>query len=202
MKKTFKDKIKYFEYKKRFVLFILIILLLLILAVFLLKKTYAKYVTDANVDVEIENAVYIFETETMSFNIDLDDIIPSSTPYVYTFSVSNYDDTKTSDVDIDYTISMTTTTNMPLTYQLYRNQNYDAVGATNIISSYKILTDVDLTWYNQMLIGSNYRFNYGVEKKDVYYLVINFPIAYSINTNYADAVDNIEITINSYQVID
>lgn len=199
--KSFK-KIKYLEYKKRFLLFILMILLLLILALFLLKETYSKYVTDVNIDANITNAMYVFEDGKMSFNIDLNDIIPRTSPYVYTFSVANYNEGDRSDVDIEYTLGMITTTNMPLTYQLYRNENYDSPGATNIISSSSVVKDLDNAWYNKFMVNGTYSMNRSVNKKDIYYLVIYFPSAYSTNSAYADSIDNIEVTIKSYQVID
>ena len=58
----------------------------------------------------------------MSFNIETDGIVPSSTPYTYRFSVSNFNQNNMSDVDINYSINIRTTTNLPITLELYRNQ--------------------------------------------------------------------------------
>ena len=191
---------KYLEYKIRYLIFILVIVLLLFIGLLLLKKTYSKYITDVDVDVDIKAAMYVFEDETMNFNIDLNGIVPSDTPYIYSFSIANYNDTKSSDVDIEYKINIVTTTNMPLIYKLYRNEKYDT--GVNIISDYRLVKDEDNVWYNKLDINDIFSFKYGVNSKDIYYLVVYFPLAYKSNNNYADCIDNIEVTVNSYQVID
>ena len=52
------------------------------------KKTKSKDIPKLNAN--IERALYIFNQEKMDFNIDFNQIIPSDEPYVYKFSISNF----------------------------------------------------------------------------------------------------------------
>lgn len=188
------------EYKFKFVIFIVFILLLLTLFFLLLKKSFSSYLIDADIDLDIEHAVYVFDAETVSFDIDTTDIVPRSEPYVYTFTVANYNDTKQSDVDLEYNISMITTTNLPLTYELYRNESYQ--NGTNIINNNSIVTDDDGTFYRKLDINNTYNFYYNARQKDTYYLVVYYNEEYIDNLDYIGLIDNIEIKINSNQIVE
>ena len=136
----------------------------------------------------------------MSFNIDPEQIIPSDTPYVYKFSVSNFNASGNSDINIEYSLRVTTTTNLPLTFALYRNENHDDAGAVNLFSSPRIVQDSDGAWYNIYEPEGTYEMYYEEQITDIYTLVINFPKAYSSNAVYADSIENIEVMIKSKQI--
>ena len=143
-----KENISYFEEKKRFLIVILVMFILIVVAIKLLQIAYASYESQAKLNANIDKALYILKTGGMNFNIDLDKIEPSSKPYIYKFSISNFDGNRQSDVDIEYQMNITTTTNLPLTYELYRNENYDDENATNLFENMKTKQDVDCAWYN------------------------------------------------------
>ena len=149
----------------------------IILIVFLVTRAYGSYITTAKLRADIDKAIYIFEEEKLSFNIDENKIIPSNDPYTYVFSVQNYNTSQTSDVDLTYNINIRSTTNLPLEIKLYRND------------------------YSSLIDSDDYPMNYNSNTKDIFTLVINFPKAYSIDTTYADITENIEVIINSKQVI-
>ena len=195
------NNIKYFTYKKRFLKMSLIFGACLLLIIYLITRAYGSYITTAKLRADIDKAIYVFEEETMSFNIDENKIIPSNDPYTYTFSVQNYNSTQTSDVDLTYNINIRSTTNLPLEISLYRNESPSASGATNIIGSPTLRQDADGAWYKLYTESDDYALNYNTQTKDIFTLVIVFPQSYSLNTTYADITENIEVIINSKQTI-
>lgn len=197
-----KENISYYEEKKRLLIVVLGLFLLIILAIKLFQIAYASYESEAKLNANINKALYILEEGGMDFNIDLNKIEPSDKPYVYKFSISNYKGNKHSQVDIEYKIDFKTTTNLPLTYELYRNENYDAAGATNLFAEAKVTQDVDGAWYNSLEGKEKYVLPYTEDKTDIYTLVVHFPKEYKTNTEYADSIENIEVAIISNQVTD
>ena len=62
----------------------------------------------------------------------------------FNFTIANNDGTNRIGVDAVYDLKIITTTNLPLRYELYRDQSYNANGAVNIISSTtSVATDSD-----------------------------------------------------------
>lgn len=194
--------IKFFEEKMRFLLFALILLVALFLAFFLFESAYASYQSSAKLVANIDKAIYLIDSSKMSFNIDPEQIIPSNEPYVYKFSVSNFNDVSSSEINLTYGVKIITTTNLPITVQLYRNQNYDDATATALLSGARIVQDDDGAWYNIYDTPSIYNMDYTDKITDIYTLVINFPKTYSSSTTYADCIENIEINIESSQRVD
>ena len=130
-----------------------------------------------------------------------DGIIPSNDPYTYRFSVSNFNADHDSDVDLSYTISMKTTTNLPITIKMYRNELPTATGATNIFGGASIRQDEDNTWYRLYTTNSEYTMNYANHVTDIYTIVVDFPAGYASNTTYANSIESIEITLDSKQIV-
>ena len=195
-----KENISYFEEKKRFLIVILVMFILIVVAIKLLQIAYASYESQAKLNANIDKALYILKTGGMNFNIDLDKIEPSSKPYIYKFSISNFDGNRHSDVDIEYQMNITTTTNLPLTYELYRNENYDDENATNLFENMKTKQDVDGAWYNYLEGQEKYLFPYEEDKTDIYTLVVYFPESNKTTTEYSDNLENVEVEIKSNQV--
>lgn len=195
------SNINYFEEKKRFLLFSLFLLLILYLSFKLFGVAYASYETKAKLNASIDRAIYLIDNEGMSFNIDPEQIIPSDDPYVYKFSISNFNATTRSDIDLLYELRVTTTTNLPLTFELYRNENYDDATAVNLFSSPRVAQDEDGAWYNIYEPSGVYEMLYAEKVTDIYTLVINFPKVYSSNVVYADSIENIEVMIKSKQMV-
>lgn len=195
------SNVNYFEEKKRFLLFSLFLLLILYLSFKLFGVAYASYETNAKLNASIDRAIYLIDNEGMSFNIDPEQIIPSNDPYVYKFSISNFNAVTRSDIDVLYELRVTTTTNLPLTFELYRNENYDDVGAINLFSSPRVVQDEDGAWYNIYEPNGVYEMLYTEQITDIYTLVINFSKEYASNSVYADSIENIEVMIKSKQIV-
>ena len=187
------------QYKIRFIFFSVFFLFLLVIGCFSLVKSFASYSSRANLSLDIQTAMFVVEEGETSFNIDLNQIIPSDDAYIYTFSISNFDEEKRTDVDLSYQLKIQTTTNMPLAYRLYY-QSYN-LDEKDIISSKETKQDSDGSWYHLFTIDDTYEFTYQENQTNIYYLVVDFPSAYKNNVEYSDSLDNIEVIIDAKQTI-
>ncbi|MEG0995066.1 MAG: hypothetical protein RSE91_03785 [Bacilli bacterium] len=194
--------IRHFEYKKRYLIFALLLSVLSFISFYCIRVTYASYESRANLNLNVDNALYLFNETVSAFNINIDGIVPSSTPYISTFKVANYNNSRESDVDLSYTISIMTTTNIPLEYKLYRNEDYNNNASTSIIKTTSIVKDSDGAWYKILNINDVRVFPYKERKQDIYTLVINFPPRYASTLNYAGEIENIEVKIESKQILE
>ena len=161
------NNIKFYEEKKRFLLFSVMLLLALFLAYYLFKGAYASYKSSAKLVTNIDKALYLIDTDKMSFNIDPEQIVPSLEPYTYKFSVSNFNSSRQGEVSLLYTVKVITTTNLPISIQLYRNENYDDSQATPLLTGARTVQDEDGSWYN--IYDTNiYKYVYGMILGDGY----------------------------------
>ena len=201
MNQTKTRRISYFSEKGRFLLFAWFLIFVLFVAYYLFQMAYARYEMNASLVANIDKALYIFDTDEIRFNLDPDGIIPSNEPYTYRFSVANFNESNDSDVDISYHVTIRTTTNLPLTIQLYRNQLPTDSGAVSIIGSAQDVQDEDGAWYHVYDVATDYEMYYANETTDYYTLVINFPAIYAADMTYVNSIENIEVTLNSEQMI-
>ena len=100
---------------------------------------------------------------------------------------------------MEYDLTLRTTTNLPLTIELYKNQNYNANNATSIISNKETSRDEHETYFTTYKTQTSY-FGYTEEQKDTYQLVVYFPSMYK-SIDYQDVIENIEIVIESKQIV-
>ena len=187
------------KYKIRFIIFSIVFISILSFGIFSLIKSFSSYYSKANLSLDIQTAMFVLDEGEMSFNIDIDQIIPKDEPYIYTFSVSNFNEERKSDVDLKYNLKIQTTTNMPLEYRLYyKEYNLDE---KDIITRRDLLQDEDSSWYNLLTVGTTYEFSYTERTTNIYYLVIDFPTVYKDVIEYSDAIENIEVIIDSEQIV-
>lgn len=196
------QSIQFFKEKVRFLLFSVGLFCCLFLASYLFKEAYASYYSKVRLFADIEKAVYLIDVGQMSFNIDSSKIIPSNTPHAYNFSVSNFTSEGVSEIDIEYDIRIVSTTNLPLSFELYKNEDYRDDKSTNLLKNVEIKRDSDGVWYRLYDINAKGQLLYTKKTTDIYTLVINFPEVYNDSLEYADCIENIEIYINSRQIID
>lgn len=116
--------------------------------------------------------------------------------------------TDTAEIDLTYDLTIRTTTNLPLTYSLYMNEEYDDAGATSIIRSNNVAQDEDGTYFRTITTDTQ-DLLFRTPKTNSYQLVVNFPLSYTDpNTNtttsynvekYQDIIEAIEIKVESRQ---
>ena len=196
------EKVIHLKYKVRFLVVSLTMFILLFFAISLIRTTNASYKTSTNLAIKPDFAAFIFQEEMFEFNMETTGIKPRDESYVYSFTVANYNDQKECDIDLTYTINISTTTNLPLEYKLYKDEDYTLSSSTNLLNSKKVVQDEDNSWYNEYTIDNIYEMYYSVNTKHVYYLVVNFDKYYGDNIEYAKLIDNIRINIEAKQLID
>ena len=173
-------------------------LILVLLLGFFFAQSYARYESSVKLSSNIDRAVYLLKDGKMTFNIDPDAIVPRSTPYTYTFTVANHNGSIEGDMNLKYYVQLKTTTNLPITVKLYRNEQYSS-SATNIAEGFDLVQDEDGAWYKLYTKSPEYQFQYNVQREDTYVLVVEYPEVYKSHLVYSGVPENIEVAIYSEQ---
>ena len=97
-----------------------------------------------------------------------------------------------------YNLTIRTTTNLPLTYELYKNQKYTDSGAVNIIKTNTVEPDEYGTYFRNMTTQEENLY-YKEPKTKIYELVIHFPENYN-TINYQNIIEALEMQVDSHQV--
>ena len=189
---------KLLKNKKFIIIFISIILIFLILLL-IFELTIARYQKEVKSNAPLEYALYILNTDPVSDQIKIGDITPRNESYIYSFSVSNFKDEERLETNLDYTITITSTTNLPIDYRLVINDDYTTNTSNSFVSD-ELITDEDGTYFRVMKTSPT-RFTYTEKETNYYYLVVDFPINY-IDSKYQDISEFINIKIESNQVTD
>ena len=158
--------------KKR-IIQILILILILILLIRIISLTISKYESSAISDSAIQVAFYVLNRDYQSMSLNLESLFPRDEPYVYYFSVSNSNGDKTCETDMEYDLTIRTTTNLPIEYELYKNEQYTNDAAQSIIKSDDIVQDDDNTYF-RVITTETETFSYNEAKKNIYQLVVRY----------------------------
>lgn|SRR5574344_1053430 len=190
---------KYFNIKK--LKHYLLLSFLLITCIVLLSKfnlTLSRYESNTEINIDPSIAFFITDVTSEDNSIKLTDILPSDTPYYYSFSVSNFNDTGKSNVDLDYNMELITTTNLPLTFKLYKG----STNSSDIISSNTVSQDDNSVYYRHLTVNDKYNLYYANKTTDKYILEVTFPSTYKNHPElYEGVIELIEIKINAYQMM-
>lgn len=190
--------------KRKFLLIskINILIIILLLIVKIMPVTLSKYQSSGVGNMNSNIAFYLISPDYLTKNIKLADLIPSSNPYVYNFTIGNIKEEKVSEVDIEYTLSIVTTTNLPLRYELYENANYLEEGSVNLIgtSNTVIALDGDGTYFQSFTFEKEELF-YQTPTTNTYTLVVYFDETDN-DAKYQDVVEGVRIIVDSRQIIE
>ena len=177
-------------------LVILVLCFLIIARIFVL--VLSKYESISNSYANVDIAFYLLKEDFQTMTFNLASILPQNNAYVFEFTIGNQDGIETAEVDLEYELTLRTTTNLPLTYELYMNQSYTDQGATNIIKENTVNLDEDGTYFRTMTTDK-ITLKYTEGKTNLYQLVVYFPENYN-QENYQDIIELIEINVNGQQV--
>lgn len=175
-------------------LVILILCMLIISRIFVL--VLSKYESISNSYANVDIAFYLFKEDYKTMTVNLASLVPQDNKYIYEFTVGNQDGIETAEVDIEYELTLRTTTNLQLTYELYMNENNEE----NIIIENTILPDEYGTFFRTMTTEKKF-LPYTKGTTNLYQLVINFPVNYN-QEKYQDIIELLEITVNAKQVVE
>lgn len=169
------------------------LLILVIIAIILIKTTNARYRAKGQGDANVDLAFYLLKEQSISQNLKLTSILPRQQPYTYTFSVANNDGTYRTETAIQYSITIKTTTNLPLTFSVYNQNDLNTNLATNVTTA----QDSDGTFFRTITdIGGN--FGFATNETHNYVLQVVFPEEYN-EAEYEGILEYVQITINSSQ---
>ncbi len=177
-----------------------IAIIILAILLFIVPITYSRFQSTRTPNAEIDTAFYIIDSNYETKSVHLDDLVPSATPYTYNFTVANNNGTDRAETDIEYTIEITSTTNLPLTYALYLNQEYTDEDSTNIIINDTTQPDEYGTYFKKMVTESK-KFSHLKDESNSYQMTVVFPKEYE-DFEYQGIIEGIIITVKSKQVIE
>lgn len=183
---------------KRMFLKVLIIVLGIIVATRLFVLILAKYESISNSKANVDVAFYVLNDDYKTMTTNLDALEPRDDAYIYNFSIGNENGEQKAEVDLEYELSIRTTTNLPLTYQLYMNQDYKDKDSQNIITENEITLDEQGTYFRHIKT-EKVNLTYRKATTNLYQLVVYFPKNYNTE-NYQNIIELIEITVNAHQV--
>ena len=181
--------------KKKFFLINKITLLIFLILIILLsiRFTFSSY--EGNVDGKVVSdiAFYLLEAGSYSEELKMFEIEPNGNNYIFNIDVSNYKDNIRSDVNLEYELSLVTTTNLPIDYQIYLGDD-----STDIISKREVFQDDDMMYFNRYITSSR-SFSKDRDMIDKYKIIVNFPKEYN-DFKYQNILDSVEVVIESKQV--
>ena len=178
----------------------ILVLFGLILVINFTSITLSKYASAVDASIAPNIAFFVTDVGSSSQTLKLGQLIPSASPYFYTFSVANYQDDKRVNVNVEYTIEFTTTTNLPLAFKLYKNTtDYSGNG---IITSDTIVANPDGMYIRKLKTNSVGNFTYQSNEVHTYVLKVDFPENYKNNAEaYEGVIELAEVTVNAKQIV-
>jgi len=216
--------------KRNLILALSIISLISIASIIIV--TLARYSSSVEKTDTIDIAFWFADATFQQSTMIVEDVYPSEEKYVYTMSVANNDGTDRAETDLEYTIAIKTTTNLPLKYSLYKkvSEMEDGVEATEYYTDandnvyrkmpadytaspsvgdnyYTITTDTDGTKYYNYFYTIDFEDNsltigHNADVTDNYAILLEFPVQYANVVSYQDIVEFVKITVDAKQIID
>ena len=162
--------------------------------------TLSKYASNLDVNISPNVAFFVTDVGTYEDVIELGEIIPSSTPYTYLINVSNFEDDRRINVNLEYEIEFITTTNLPLNFKVYRNtSNYTGSG---IMTSSVVSSNSDGMYFNTLSNAAKYQFTFQGNQTDSYILWVEFPEIYKNNPEkYEGVIELVEVKVTAKQIV-
>lgn len=186
--------------KTRLYIKLILIILCLIVVIQIFSLTISRFQSDSESDADIDIAFYLLKEDYQSMTLNLGRIVPRDEPYVYKFEITNEENGQIAETDLEYSLEIRTTTNLPLIYRLYKNEDYTEVNSTNIITSDTNEKDEDGTYFKTLKTNKE-TFKHSEPVSNIYTLLVYFPSEYNTE-EYQDIIDAVEINVDAKQIID
>lgn len=170
--------------------------ILVFLFLLVMPFTYSRLFSESTADSKIETAFFLLKTEFYKTDIKIENLEPSDNPYIYKFKIANNDGKNRLETNMEYSFKITTTTNLPLAYSLYKNDD-----KTDIIIKDSIIRDgEDGAYFRVLETGIEY-LGYEKDEENIYTLEILFSKDYD-SYQYQDIVEGIFLDIDAKQIIE
>ena len=186
--------------KARLYIKFIILILCLVIIVHIFSLTLSRYESESESNADIDIAFYVLNEDYQSMTLNLGKIVPRAEPYIYNFTISNEKDGKIAETDIEYELTLRMTTNLPLEYNLYMNEEDTSTKINTEGIEENIIQDEDGTYF-KTLTKNKQEFKYSVSTLNKYTLVVYFPEEYNTE-DYQDRIDIVEINVDAKQIID
>lgn len=174
---------------------------LLIITLIIISKvniTESRYENETELSLSPNIAFFIVDVESQTQQIKLESMVPRAEPYLYSFNVSNFKNGKRANVDLTYSIELITTTNMPLSFQIFKGNSM----SQNVIDSDTTTTNLDGVYFRHLVINGISTMHHNANETDTYILWVSFPETYKNQADdYAGIIDLVDIKINAEQVV-
>ena len=189
------------------IILILVIAIIITFGTLVIRNSFSRYTSDAENNGNIDVAFYILNS---SFNVQTERILisemePRDEAYTYTFSVSNFNENARAQVDMEYYVLMRATTNLPLSYKIYRKVGEEWKDYSNNTRT-NIKEDTDGTYLKEITVMNNenkkFQFDYKQNLTDEFKIEVNFPTSYKSEDKYADLIESMELSIIGNQILD
>lgn len=199
---------KAIRFKRRIKL--IIIMLIMIILHRIIFSSFSLYESEANSTNDLDVAFYVLSDTYQHKEIPLEDMMPGD-ENEYTFSIANYrvdentNEKFVAETDIEYTLTIKTTTNLFFEYELYVDQDPTNPDSENISianpTPFRDEEGVEDATYFKEIAKATYTFKQSAgENLDKYTLKIKMPESYD-SVEYQNIIDCIEIIIESHQLI-
>ena len=143
---------------------VLVVLILLLVVVRIIRYTFSIFESNSNGTANVNIAYYVLNDDYQEMTLNLGTLLPRDNPYVYTFSVANYNGLNRTDTKLEYNVKLRTTTNLPLQIELYENENYSDSGSQDILSVADTRADEHGTYFTTYTTPTSY-FGFQTMKK-------------------------------------
>ena len=196
-----KDFFKKFD-KKRFMLVTKFIFILsgAFIAVKLVGQTFTRYESNVDLNANANVAFFVVDQGTYEHTISLTGLTPSLDAFYQDFYVANYNDQGRASVDLDYKITFETTTNLPLTYEIIRNESFEELHHNIIDDEYDRQDEYDV-FYHVFVDDDTYSFTHDSNQVDKYTIKVIFPESKKDKPDfYQGVIELFSIIIDASQV--
>lgn len=188
--------------KKLFRKLMIIVCLISLIVVFVqITKTAARYVSKVNAEKQVDVAFFMIDNDFKEKRrMILEDLLPSDTAYEYTFSVFNNDGVSRSEVDMEYDVTITATTNLPLVYTVEKDGELCTLTETIVQ-----IPESTGAYYKKIVISSDdndLTLSHTQDETDAFVIKVTFPKGYSTEEGYADLIESINLEVEGRQIIE
>ena len=179
---------------------LIVLIVIIILIIVGISITMSRYKSQSESTLNADVAFYVVKDGYQTGNIFLENLYPRDEAYNYQFTIANTDGTHTAETSIDYTVDLEITTNLPLTFKIYKNGSTTPLTSSSDISNQIVLDATNETYIRKIQIKSG-SFTHGTTKTDTYKVEVIFPTSYSEYEEFEGMIDNINIKLDAKQKI-